>query len=88
MCDVDVDDVRGKAGTGSVLSLDAVGKQELFLNGEETFFGVSSGRHSNFSLYQTITTIKPDGSANWPFGRTILVTLKPQQMGDLLKNMY
>ena len=86
MCDVD--DIRGKAGTGSVLSLDAVGKQELFLNGTDSVFQVSSGRHSNFSLYQSSIKTYSDGSLNWPFGKTILVTLKPQQMGDLLKNMY
>jgi len=28
------------------------------------------------------------GVANWPFGQDVLVTLNPQQLGDLVTNMY
>jgi len=93
MCDTVTDaDTRGKAGTGSVLSLDAIGRQEIFLLGKDSLFMTESDekrRHTNFSMYQTFTKVtNPGGVVNWPFGQTILVTLKPQQMGDLLKNMY
>jgi hypothetical protein len=83
-------DVRGRAGTGSVLSLDAIGAQETFLIGQESQFNYKQKRHTNFSAYQSSVRIFNDGSANWPFGRTITVDnqIKPQQMGDLLKNIY
>lgn len=88
MCETS-DSIRGKTGTGSVLSLDAVGRQELFLNGTDQIFNGSFKRHSNFTMYQSVINIKAtQGVVNWPFGQTILVTLYPQQMGDLLKNMY
>ena len=32
--------------------------------------------------------INPGGKATWPFGETIKVTMNPQNMGDLLSNMY
>jgi hypothetical protein len=83
-------DVRGRAGTGSVLSLDAIGAQETFLIGQDSQFNYKQKRHTNFSAYQSSVRIFSDGSANWPFGRTITVDnqIKPQQMGDLLKNIY
>ena len=94
MCDTVTEaDTRGKAGTGSVLSLDAIGRQEIFLLGKDSLFSTNGvekkRRHTNFSTYQTTTKVSNPGTiVNWPFGQTILVTLKPQQMGDLLKNMY
>ncbi len=82
-------DVRGKQGTGSVLSLDAIGAQDRYLLGDTQFFSKDVKRHTNFSKYQSIyTTTATPGVTNWPFGETVLVTLKPQQMGDLLTNMY
>jgi hypothetical protein len=83
-------DVRGRAGTGSVLSLDAIGAQETFLIGQDSRFNYKQKRHTNFSAYQSSVRIFSDGSTNWPFGRTITVDnqIKPQQMGDLLKNIY
>jgi hypothetical protein len=84
-------DVRGKAGTGSVLSLDAIGRQEAFLLGKDSYFLNNLKRHTNFSLYHTsIKVSKPAGTKNWPFGQTIVIDdqLKPQQLGDLLKNIH
>lgn len=92
-------DVRGKAGTGSVLSLDAIGRQEAFLNGKETNFEPNHKRHSNFTMYQSsiriarpssISGINIETALNWPFGQTIIIDdqIKPQSMGDLLKNIF
>ena len=82
-------DIRGKQGTGSILSLDAIGKQEKFILGSEQIFKSNIKKHTNFSKYQSITTVNAvPGVANWPFGQTVLVTLNPQQLGDLLTNMY
>jgi len=82
-------DLRGTQGTGSVLSLSAIGKQECFLLGTDQIFRKTTKRHTNFSRCQYSTTIgATPGVANWPFGQTVLVTLNPQQMGDLLTNMY
>jgi hypothetical protein len=87
----DPTDVRGKAGIGSVTSLDAIGRQEDFLLGNASFFEYAQKRHTNFSSYQTSVLVqKPPGVKNWPFGRTIVIDdqIKPQQMGDLLRNIY
>ena len=42
-------EIRGKAGTGSVLSLDAIGRQESFLLGPDSFFKFDPKRHTNAS---------------------------------------
>ena len=82
-------DIRGTQGTGSVLSLSAIGKQECFLLGTDQIFRKTTKRHTNFTRCQYSTTITATpGVNNWPFGQTVLVTLNPQQMGDLLTNMY
>jgi hypothetical protein len=96
-------DVRGKAGTGSVLSLDAIGRQEAFLLGSDSYFKFEPKRHTNFTSYQSSirirkpapvtsqgTGVNPQTVLNWPFGQTIVIDdqLKPQSLGDLLKNIY
>ena len=84
-----MNDVRGRQGTGSVLSLGAVGRQDCFLDGSDQAFRKTTKRHTNFSRFQSVTTVDATpGVANWPFGQTVLVTLKPQQLGDLMTNMY
>ena len=83
--------IRGKAGTGAVLSLSAVGKQDGYLttNNEDSFFKYESVRHSNFAKFSNFTKVSnPYIGPEWPFGHTVIVTLKPQTMGDLLCNMY
>jgi len=86
-----VEDIRGQAGTGSVLSLDAIGKQDNFLLGDSSFFNYTQKRHTDFQIYQTITNVvsSTTQTPNWPFdGSTVTVTLYPKQMGDLLTHMY
>jgi hypothetical protein len=83
-------DIRGTQGTGSVLSLSAIGKQDAsYLLGTDQIFKKINKQHTNFSKCQFVTTVNATpGVVNWPFGQIILVTLNPQQMGDLLTNMY
>ena len=84
-----MDDVRGAQGTGSVLSLNAMGRQESYLLGSFQNFYKRTLRHTNFSKCQFVQKVDATpGVADWPFGQTVLVTLKPQQMGDLMTNMY
>jgi hypothetical protein len=80
-------------GTGSLLSLDAVGKQDTYLTSNtscDSAFNYQNVRHSNFSVTNRVYTVSNpgDGSPNWPFDKEIIVTMKPQGMGDLLSNMY
>lgn len=79
------------AGSAAVMSLYAVGKQDTYFDGKDSFFEFNQRRHSNFTKFQRSTKIsKPTTSASsqWPFNETIQVVLNPQQMGDLLCNMY
>lgn len=80
------------ASTGAITSLYALGKQDTYLlteKDEASLFRYSEKRHSNFSKFQRTTTVyNPGGKLTWPFGETIKVTLNPQNMGDLLANMY
>lgn len=79
------------AGSAAVMSLNAVGRQDEYFDGEDSFFEFNQSRHSNFTIYQRSTKIKKPAtttSATWPFGETIQVRLNPQNMGDLLCNMY
>lgn len=82
-------DIRGRQGTGSVLSLGAIGAQEKYTLGTNQCFYKPTLQHTNFSKCQFVQTVdRAPGTPNWPFGQTVLVTLNPQQMGDLLTNMY
>ena len=79
------------AGSAAVMSLNAVGKQDTYFDGKDSFFEFNQLRHSNFTKFQRSTKIlKPTTttSTQWPFNETIQVVLNPQQMGDLLCNMY
>ena len=82
---------RGKAGTGSVLSLDAIGKQDTFLtsnNNQDSFFKYENIRHSDFAMFERVRTVQSEKTKYWPFGRSITVKYKPTEMSDLLANMY
>jgi hypothetical protein len=95
-------DIRGKASVGSVMSLDAIGRQEAYLLGKESLFEYTPKRHTNFTSYQSSIRIsRPspvtagsgqsvEAALNWPFGQTIVIDnqIKPQSMGDLLKNIH
>lgn len=79
------------AGSAAVMSLNAIGRQDEYFDGKDSFFEFNQLRHSNFTIYQRSTKIKKPGttpSTTWPFGETIQVKLSPQNMGDLLCNMY
>lgn len=79
------------AGSAAVMSLNAIGRQDTYFDGKDSFFEFNQLRHSNFTIYQRSTKIKkPETttSTTWPFGETIQVKLNPQQMGDLMCNMY
>jgi hypothetical protein len=79
------------AGSAAVMSLYAVGKQDTYLDGKDPIFDFNQRRHSNFTKFQRSTKIKKPAtttSTQWPFNETIQVVLNPQQMGDLLCNMF
>ena len=79
------------AGSAAVMSLHAVGKQDTYFDGKDSFFKFNQLRHSNFTKFQRSTKIKKPTtttSTQWPFNETIQVVMNPQQMGDLLCNMY
>ena len=79
------------AGSAAVMSLNAVGRQDSYFDGKDSFFDSAHYRHSNFTVFQRSTQIKKPAtttSDTWPFGETIRTTFTPQNMGDLLCNMY
>lgn len=79
------------AGSAAVMSLNAIGRQDTYFDGKDSFFEFNQLRHSNFTIFQRSTKIKkPETttSTTWPFGETIQIKLNPQQMGDLMCNMY
>ena len=79
----------------AVLSLNAIGQQDTYLlrnDPEHSFFKYEAKQHSNFTKFHKSTSVsRPStetGISSWPFGNTIKVSLNPQNMGDLLSNMY
>jgi hypothetical protein len=90
MCDTDTG-----PNTGSIISLNAIGKQDTYLldnNKENSLYKYEQKQHSNFTkFHRNFNVNRPNDqviSDNWPFGETIKVTLNPRNMGDLLSNMY
>jgi hypothetical protein len=82
--------IVGKAGTGAMLSLDAIGLQDTFLtsNTGNSFFQFQSTRHTQFTQYSASVQTNSDKSTNWPFNQVLQVLLRPKEMGDILQNMY
>jgi hypothetical protein len=82
--------ILGKAGTGAVLSLDAVGMQDTFLvsNAGPSFYQFENQRHTQFTKFSASVQMNNDNSKNWPFGQVLDVNLRPKEMGDILQNMY
>jgi len=79
--------------TGSILSLNAIGKQDTYLLEDDpihSFFKYERKQHANFTkFHKSLNVNKPSNSlTSWPFGETIKVTYNPRNMGDLLANMY
>jgi hypothetical protein len=84
------DGIVGKAGTGAMLSLDAIGLQDTFLtsNTGNSFFQFQSTRHTQFTKYSASVQVNNDGSTNWPFNQVLQILLRPKEMGDILQDMY
>ena len=81
------EDIRGKVGTGSVLSLLAKGPQDTFLYDEESsYYYPSHKQHTNFAVYQERYQFGRTGQKY--FGNEVKLALDPKHMGDLLSNMY
>ena len=79
--------------TGSILSLNAIGKQDTYLLEDDpihSFFKYENKQHANFTkFHKSLNVNKPSSSStSWPFGETIQVMYNPRNMGDLLANMY
>jgi len=79
--------------TGSILSLNAIGKQDTYLLEDDpihSFFKYEHKQHANFTkFHKSLNINKPSSSStSWPFGETIKVMYNPRNMGDLLANMY
>ena len=83
--------IIGKAGTGAVIALDAIGQQDTYLTGNvftDSFFHFNSVKHSNFTKYSASFAVTADNSSNWPFNQKLSVNMRPKAMGDILENMY
>jgi len=79
--------------TGSIVSLNAIGKQDTYLLEDDpihSFFKYEPKKHANFTkFHKSLNVNKPSSSStSWPFGETIKVMYNPRNMGDLLANMY
>lgn len=81
-------------GTGAVIGLNAIGRQdeiisELKYSPENSLFTPELRKPSQFLKYYRRYVQTGDRTVqNWPFDRTITVTLKTMTMGDLLSNMF
>ena len=78
------------ASIGAILSLDAVGKHDTYLDSpdprDSLFHYKLPERHAKFAHYHKVTTIsRPRGDAtSWPFSATVTTILNPQELGDYL----
>jgi hypothetical protein len=79
-------------GEAAKISLKALGKQDThFLSNdpEDSLFHYNHRmRHSEFRKYHNVHKVSQGIQSTWPFGETINVELKPQNMGDLLNNIW
>src|SRR6056300_362478 len=83
-------------GEAAKISLKAIGKQDTHLlskDPDDSFFNYKGDKvHSEFRKYhrsRNIVNPRPGkANDNWPFGQTIKVEFNPQNMGDLLSNMW
>lgn len=81
-------------GEAAEVVLSAVGHQDTYLlscDPEQSLFKYDNSRqHSNFRKFHRVTNVlkPPQAPPDWPFGQTIKVRMSPQNMGDLLANMY
>ena len=79
-------------GEASQISLKAIGKQDTHLlskDPEDSFFNYKTKRHSDFRKYHRSRSVSNDRDIpGWPFGQTLKVQFNPNNMGDLLSNMW
>lgn len=79
-------------GEAAKISLKAIGKQDTHLlskDPEDSLFNYDHHtRHSEFRKYHSVQTVSASVQPTWPFGETVRVELKPQNMGDLLNNIW
>lgn len=78
---------RGRVGTGSVLALDAVGKQDTYLHNEkieDSRWDPTYTQTSNFAITQRTVTLP---GTNW-IDHEIKVELIPKSCGDMISNMH
>jgi hypothetical protein len=79
-------------GEAAKISLKAIGMQDTHLlskDPEDSLFKYELNQYSNFTkLHRSKTVTKMDVDANWPFGKTVKVEFNPNQMGDLLSDMW
>ena len=74
---------------GSVLSLFATGPQDEYLLTDDMDYSIWNPKYkqySNFVLYQRNIPLDPPNPTYQ--GNTVLVELRPTELGDLLSNMY
>lgn len=79
-------------GEAAKISLKAIGKQDTHLlskDPEDSLFKYNDHmRHSAFRKYHSVHTVTQGITATWPFGEIVRVELNPQNMGDLLNNVW
>jgi hypothetical protein len=79
-------------GEAAKIALNAIGMQDTHLlskDPEDSFFQPKIEQHSEFRKYHNVHRVIENGNKpTWPFGETIKVTLNPQNMGDLLTNLW
>lgn len=84
--------IVGGPNAGAIISLNAIGQQDTYLTSddpEHSFFKYGMKQHSTFTKFHRNTQVdNPGTKATWPMGETVIVTMNPRNMGDLLSNMY
>lgn len=79
-------------GEAAKISLKAIGKQDTHLlskDPNDSLFKYNGHeRHSKFRKYHNVHTVTQGIAATWPFGEIVRVELHPQNMGDLLNNVW
>lgn len=81
-------------GTGAVIGLNAVGKQDELISDlkyspEKSLFTPSPTTSTQFlRYYRPYKQQKNMDVPNWPFDQSFTIAMKPTTMGDLLSNMF
>mgnify|MGYP005987928551 FL=1 len=79
-------------GEAAKISLKAIGMQDTHLlskDPEDSLFNYDLKQYSNYTkVYKSRVVTKMDQDTNWPFGNTVKVEFNPNQMGDLLSDMW